>query len=109
MQRRNRSNIVLAASAAPSAVLFAYVLWYTLVYRPSGQEAWGDAVSIFYLGALTYPLALLLLTLGTFMAVRWRRRSSSTSNSAPAWFALSLALMVAPFIALFTASHVGGA
>ena len=105
MQRRNWSNIILAASAAPSAVLLAYVLWYMLVFRPSGQEAWGDGVTIFYLGALTYPASLLLLLVGIFMAVRWRRRHPGVASSGPAWFALSVALLAAPFVALFVAAR----
>jgi len=105
MQRRNWSNIFLAASAVPSALLLAYVLWYALVFRPSGEEAWGDGVTIFYLGALTYPASLLLLLVGTCMAVRWRRLYPDIVSSGPAWFLLSVALLAAPFAALFFAAR----
>ena len=105
MQRRNWSNILLATSAVPSALLLAYVLWYALVFRPSGQEAWGDGVSIFYLGVLTYPLSLLLLLIGTLMAVRWRRLHSDQIGSGPAWFVLSVALLPAPFLVLLLAAR----
>jgi peptidoglycan biosynthesis protein MviN/MurJ (putative lipid II flippase) len=109
MQRLNWSNIVLALSSAPSAVLLAYLLWYMLDYRPSGQEAWGDGATIFYLGALSYPISLLLLVVGTFMAVRWRRRHPSAPTAGPAWFALSVVLMVAPFVALLAVASYAGA
>ena len=105
MQRRNWSSIVLASSSFPSGLLLAYVLWYVLVFRPSGQEAWGDGVTIFYLGALTYPLSLFLLLVGILMAVRWRRRNPGIPSSGPLWLVLSVALLVAPFVALFVASR----
>ena len=109
MQRRNWSNILLAVSAVPSASLLAYVLWYALVFRPSGEEAWGDGVSILYLGALTYPVSLLLLVIGMLMAVRWRRLYPADIGSGPAWFVLSVVLLAAPFIALLVAAHWVGA
>ena len=105
MQRRNWSNILLATSAVPSALLLAYILWYALVFRPSGEEAWGDGVSIFYLGALTYPVSLLLLLIGTLMAVRWRRLHPADIGSGLAWFVLSVALLAAPFVALLIAAR----
>ena len=109
MQRLNWSIIVLALSSAPSAVLLAYLLWYMLVYRPSGEEAWGDGATIFYLGALTYPISLVLLVVGTFMAVRWRRRHPGAPTAGPVWFALSVALMIAPFVALLALASYAGA
>jgi hypothetical protein len=104
MQRRNWSTVALAASSAPSALLLAYMLWYVLVYRPSGQEAWGDGARIFYLGTLTYPSSLILLLIGTVMAVRWRRQRPGVASTGLAWLALSVALLVAPFLVLFAAS-----
>jgi hypothetical protein len=109
MQRRNWSNIILAASSAPSALLLVYLLWYMLVFRPSGQEAWGDGATIFYLGVLSYPTSLALLVVGTFLAVRWRRRHPGAPTAGPAWFALSVVLMVAPFVALLAAASYAGA
>ena len=105
MQRRNWSNFLLAASSVPSALLLAYVGWYMLVFRPSRQEAWGDGVTIFYLGALMYPISLVLLVAGVFLAVRWRRRNPGVRSSGPLWFALSVALLAAPFLALFAAAR----
>jgi hypothetical protein len=104
MQRRNWSNIVLVASWVPSATLVAYVLWYMLVYRPSGQEAWGDGATIFYLGALTYPVSFILLGVGIFLAVRWRRGHPGVPTAGPALFLVSLLLLVAPLVALFAAA-----
>jgi hypothetical protein len=104
MQHRNWSNILLVASWIPSASLVAYVLWYMLVYRPSGQEAWGDGVTIFYLGALTYPLSLALLGIGTYLAVRWRRSHPGLPTVGPVLFLVSLLLLAAPFVALFAAA-----
>jgi hypothetical protein len=101
MHSRNWSNIILAASLVPSALMLAYVLWYMLAFRPSGQEAWGDGATIFYLGALAYPVALVLLSIGTFLAVRWRRHHPGAPTADPGWFALSLLLLVAPVVALY--------
>ena len=86
-------------------MLLAYVIWYALVFRRSGDEAWGDGVSIFYLGALTYPVSLLLLLIGTLMAARWRRLHPADVGSGPAWFVLSVALLAAPFVALLMAAR----
>ncbi|GHE41465.1 hypothetical protein ACFOED_01645 [Vulcaniibacterium thermophilum] len=105
MQPRNWSNILLAASSVPSALLLAYVLWYMLVFRPSGQEAWGDGVTILYLGALSYPISLVLLATGIFLAIRWRRRHPGVSTAGPLWFVLSVVLLVAPFVALFAVAR----
>ena len=109
MQHRNWSNTVLIASCVPSALLVAYIAWYMLVFRPSGQEAWGDGVTIFYLGVLTYPLSLALLIFGAFLAVRWRRKHPNRPSFGPVLFAVSLLLLAAPFVALLAAARYGGA
>ena len=80
MQSRNWSKTFLVASWGPSALLVAYILWYMLIFRRSGQEVWGDGATIFYLGVLAYPLALLLLAIGTYMSFRWHRRHPSTPH-----------------------------
>ena len=105
MQRRNWSNILLVASWIPSALLVVYILWYMLVFRPSGQEAWGDGATIFYLGALTYPLSLVLLGVGLFLAVRWRRKHPGLPSIGPGLFVISVLLLVAPFVALFVGAR----
>ena len=105
MQTRNWSNAVLIASWVPSTLLVAYVLWYMLVFRPSGQEAWGDGATIFYLGALTYPLSLGLLILGGYLAVSWRRSHPHLRSAGPALFVVSVGLLIAPFVALFAAAR----
>ena len=105
MQPRNSSNIFLVASWITSAALLAYILWYTLVFRPSGKEAWGDGVTIFYLGILAYPLSLFLLGIGKFLAIRWRRRYPELPTVGPGLFSVSVLLLAAPFVALFVAAR----
>jgi len=109
MNHRNWSNTAFIASWVPNALLVAYIAWYMLVFRPSGQEAWGDGVTIFYLGVLTYPLSLILLLLGTFLAVRGRRKHPNQPSLGPVLFAVSVLLLVAPFVALLAAARYGGA
>ena len=108
MQSRNWSKTFLVASWAPSALLVAYILWYMLIFRPSGQEVWGDGATIFYLGVLAYPLALLLLAIGTYMSFRWHRRHPGQRTTDPALFAVSVVLLVVPFVALFAGTALGG-
>jgi hypothetical protein len=99
---RNWSSIVLAASLVPSGLLSAFIAWYMFWYRPSGQEQWGDGVAIFYLGVFTYPLSLLLLAVGTFLAVRWRRSHPGQPTAGPLLFAASFVLLAAPWLLLLS-------
>lgn len=101
MQSRNWSKTFLIASWVPSALLAAYILWYMLIFRSSGEEAWGDGATTFYLGVLAYPLALLLLVTGTYLSYRWHRRNPKQRTTDPALFAVSVVLLVVPFVALF--------
>ena len=109
MKNRNWSNILLIASCIPSALLTAYVLWFMLVFRPSGEEHWGDGATIFYLGSLTYPLSLALIAIATFLAIRWRRTHPGQATNGPLLFAAALALLFAPIIGLFAAAAIASA
>lgn len=102
MRNRNWSNIVLGASLLPSGLLVAFISWYVFVFRPSGEEQWGDAVAIFYLGAIAYPLSILLLAVGVFLAVRWRRKHPGRPTAGPLLFAASVALLAAPWLLLLS-------
>ena len=108
MQHRNWPKIALLASWVPTALLVAYILWYMLVFRPSGQEAWGDGATIFYLGVFTYPLSLALLIIGAVLAIRWRRRNPGKPSAGPILFAVSWLLLFAPFVVLLAATSYGG-
>ena len=109
MKYRNWPKITLLASWIPTALLVAYILWYMLFFRPSGQEAWGDGVTIFYLAALTYPLSLALLVVAVVLAIRRRRRLPDQQSAGPILFTVSALLLLAPFVALFAAASYGGA
>ena len=85
-----------------------YVLWYIMVFRPSGEERWGDGASIFYLGAITYPLSLALLIVGAALAVRWRRKYPGRPTAGPILFAASWFQLFAPVAALLVASIASG-
>lgn len=102
--RTGWAKALLVVSWIPSALLVAYIAWYTLVFRPSGQEAWGDGATIFYLGAITYPLSLGLITLGVTIGCRSRRKYSAHQSIGPVWLLVSGALLVAPFAALYLAT-----
>jgi hypothetical protein len=99
-QRRNWSHFFLKASLVPSGLLIAFIAWFMLWHRPSGQEQWGDGAAIFYLGVLAYPLSILLLVIGTVLAVRHRRRHPSEPTAGPLLFAASLGLLAAPWLLL---------
>ena len=102
MHSRNWSNIVLGASLLPSGLLVAFIAWYMFVFRPSGDERWGDGVVIFYLGAITYPLSILLLAIGVFLAIRWRRNHPGRPTTGPLLFVASVALLAAPWLLLLS-------
>lgn len=57
-------QILIGASIVPMLMLSAYIIWFASVFRRSGRENWDDAVSIFNLGVLAYPISLLLLVAG---------------------------------------------
>ena len=99
-QRRNWSSFFLKASLVPSGLLLAFIAWFMLWHRPSGQERWGDGAAIFYLGVITYPLALLLLVVGTVLAIWHRRRHPGEPTAGPLLFAASVALLAAPWLLL---------
>ena len=100
MTNRNWSTILLGASLIPSGLLVAFVGWYVFVFRPSGEERWGDAVAIFYLGALTYPISIVLVASGVFMAIRWRRSHPGQPTAWPQLIAASIALLAIPWLLL---------
>ena len=90
---------ILIASLVPMLLLCAFITWYQLVFRPSGQERWGDAAVIFYLGAWSYPLSLLLLLVGCVWLYKLGREPLRKSLS----FIISLLsanalALVAPFV-----------
>ncbi|QSX79370.1 hypothetical protein [Agrilutibacter solisilvae] len=100
MRNCNWSNIVLGASLLPSGLLVGFICWYMFVFRPSGEEQWGDGVAIFYLGAVTYPLSIMLLAVGVVLSVRWRRNHPGQPTAGPLLFAASLGLLAAPWLLL---------
>ena len=102
MRNYNWSNILLGASVLPSGLLVAFISWYMLVFRPSGEERWGDGAAIFYLGAITYPLSILLLVAGVFLAVRWRRNHPGQPTAGPLLFAVSVVMLAAPWLLLLS-------
>lgn len=102
MRNRNWSNIVLGASLLPSGLLVAFVSWYVFVFRPSGEEQWGDAVAIFYLGAITYPLSILLLVVGVLLAIRWRRHHPGQPTRGLLLLAAAMTLLAAPWLVLLS-------
>ena len=100
MPARNWPNIVLAASLFPSALLLAVLGWYVLVFRPSGPARWGDGVIVFYLGAITYPLSIALLSFGTFLAFRLKRKNPEKPGASLMLFAASVAFLASPWLFL---------
>lgn len=102
MRNYNWSSIVLGASVLPSGLLVAFISWYIFVFRPSGEEQWGDGVAIFYPGAITYPLSILLLAVGVFLAVHWRRNHQGKSTQGPLLFAMSVIMLAAPWLLLIS-------
>ena len=109
MHQRNWPKIVLLASWAPTALLVIYILWFALVFRPSGQEAWGDGATIFYVGALCYPLSVALLIIGAVLAVRSRTQHPGKPSAGPLLFAASWFQLFLPFVVLLAAASYGGA
>lgn len=96
-------NVLLAASIVPMALLCAFIVWYQFVFRPSGQERWGDAAAIFYFGALAYPVSLLLLFIGCIWLYRRGRERLRTSLSLTVGLLfLSALALVSPFLLLST-------
>lgn len=104
MQSRIVSNVLFAASCVPSALLTAYILWFTRVFRPSGQEQLGDDAGIFHLAAWSYSISLAMIAVAIVLAVRARRMHPDTPSAGPLLFLASLALLFAPIAALFAAS-----
>jgi hypothetical protein len=100
-QRRNWSIIFLAASLVPSSLLVAFILWFMLWYRPSGQEQWGDAAAIAHFGALTYPPSLLFLGIGSVLAFRCWRQHVKNLAVARWLIAGSCLLLLAPWFLLW--------
>jgi hypothetical protein len=82
------------------------MLYYMLVYRPSGAEAWGDAAAIAYVGVAAYPLAISLLIAGTSVAV-FGRGADTRPPSDPLLFAVSAVLLMAPWGLLALATAFG--
>lgn len=98
MPARNWPNILIAASLIPSTLLLAVMIWYILVFRPSGEERWGDGVIVLYLGAITYPLSIALLSFGTFLALRLTRKTPEQPTASLLLFVASVAFLVFPWL-----------
>lgn len=108
MSSRNWSNIVLAASLLPNSLFLAFVVWYIFGFRPSGEEQWGDAVVIFYLGAITFPFSVSLLVVGSVLAVRWRRINPAEPTAGPFLFVASVSLLASPWLLLVALARGAG-
>ena len=105
MKIRTWSNALFIASCVPSVLLTAYILWFMLVVRPSGQER---SAIIFYLAAWSYSIWLALIVAAIVLAVRWRRTHPNEASAGPILFVTSLALLFAPIITLFAVSAASG-
>jgi hypothetical protein len=108
VKNRIWSNALFIASCVPSVLLTAFILWFMLVARPSGQEQWGDSAIIFHLAAWTYSISLALIVAAIVLGVRWRRAHPNEASAGPLLFITSLALLFAPIITLFVVSPVSG-
>jgi hypothetical protein len=92
-------QVLVAASLFPMLFLCAFILWFHFIFRPSGQEAWGDAAWVFDLGVLTYPVSILCVTIAWLWA-----RKINVSLSRFLW-TLSVGALAMPWFLLFAFTH----
>ncbi len=85
-------------------LMIGLVGWYHFIHRASGNEQWGDAVVLFNVGIVAYPVSLLLLGAGVIVRARGRGSQSGSVRFGANLIVASLIALAIPgiFMALIS-------